>query len=58
MPNIFVNSGRSMSVAPDGSGRKAIKEGIDMLEARFLQKDCAIKVNALENRIKRLVFEE
>jgi hypothetical protein len=36
MPNIFVNSGRSMSVAPDGSGRKAIKEGIDMLEARFL----------------------
>ena len=29
-----------------------------MLEAKFLQKDTTLKVNALENRIKRLVFEE
>lgn len=29
-----------------------------MLEAKYLQKDSGIKVKALENRIKRLVFEE
>lgn len=29
-----------------------------MLEAKFVQKDSTRKVNALENRIKRLVFEE
>lgn len=29
-----------------------------MLEAKYLQKDSNIKVKALENRIKRLVFEE
>ena len=54
-----------MSVVPipartDGTGptRKAIREGIDMLEAKYLQKDGKIKANALEARIKRLVFEE
>lgn len=35
-----------------------MREGIDMLEARLLQKDKAAKANLLENRIKRLVFEE
>jgi len=45
-------------VHPDKSGRRAIKEGIEMLEARFLQKDSTVKANMLENRIKRLVFEE
>jgi len=45
-------------VNADASGRKAIKDGIDMLEAKFIQKDSSRKVNALENRIKRLVFEE
>ena len=39
-------------------GRKAMREGIDMLEAKLLQKDGAAKANLLENRIKRLVFEE
>jgi hypothetical protein len=29
-----------------------------MLEAKFLQKDSLQKANMLENRIKRLVFEE
>ena len=29
-----------------------------MLEAKFLHKDSQIKANALEARIKRLVFEE
>ena len=29
-----------------------------MLEARYLQKDSLVKANALENRIKRLVYEE
>jgi hypothetical protein len=38
--------------------RKAIREGIDMLEAQFMQKDSVLKANALEARIKRLVFEE
>ena len=53
---------RSLSVVPSGvkgaPSRKAIKEGIDMLEAKFLHKDSQIKANALESRIKRLVFEE
>jgi hypothetical protein len=26
-------------VHPEGQGRKAIREGLDMLEAKFLQKD-------------------
>lgn len=63
--NTFGGTARSMSVVPipanrDGTGatRKAIREGIDMLEAKYLQKDGAIKANALEARIKRLVFEE
>ena len=51
------HTSRSLSVVNNG-GRKAIREGIDMLEAKFLQKDTTLKVNALENRIKRLVFEE
>lgn len=38
--------------------RKAIREGIDMLEAKYLHKDGSIKACALEARIKRLVFEE
>lgn len=46
-----------MSVVQN-SGRKAIREGIDMLEAQFMQKDSNLKVGALESRIKRLVFEE
>ena len=29
-----------------------------MLEAKYLQKDVALKASALEARIKRLVFEE
>ena len=29
-----------------------------MLEAKYMQKDVAVKANALEARIKRLVFEE
>ena len=54
---------RSMSVVPAGQRgggikRKAIREGIDMLEAKFMQKDSTLKANALENRIKRLVYEE
>ena len=50
---------RSLSVVhPDLSGRKAIKEGLDMLEAKYVQKDHLQKANMLENRIKRLVFEE
>jgi len=40
------------------SGRKALREGVEMLEARYMQKDQVKKVNMLENRIKRLVFEE
>jgi hypothetical protein len=51
------NTSRSLSVVHTG-GRKGLKEGIDMLEAKYLQKDSGIKVKALENRIKRLVFEE
>lgn len=47
---------------PVGQGgrvkRKAIREGLDMLEAKFMQKDSSLKANALENRIKRLVYEE
>ena len=39
-------------------GRKAMREGIDMLEARLIQKDSTAKAGLLENRIKRLVFEE
>ncbi len=63
--NTFGSTARSMSVVPiphnrDGTGvtRKAIREGIDMLEAKYLQKDGSIKACALEARIKRLVFEE
>ena len=49
-----------MTSNKDGTGisRKAIREGIDMLEAKYLQKDGSIKAYALESRIKRLVFEE
>jgi hypothetical protein len=47
-----------MSVVHAQDGRRAMREGIDMLEARLLQKDKAAKANLLENRIKRLVFEE
>jgi hypothetical protein len=48
-----------MSVVPhNGGGRKAIREGLDMLDAKFVQKDSVQKANMLENRIKRLVFEE
>ena len=48
-----------MSVVPnDGGARKAIREGLDMLDAKFVQKDSVQKANMLENRIKRLVFEE
>ena len=48
-----------MSVAPPVSGsRKAIREGLEMLDAKFIQKDSVKKANMLENRIKRLVFEE
>jgi len=51
-----------MSVVPAGIKghikRKAIREGIDMLEAKYMQKDSQLKSNALEARIKRLVFEE
>ena len=58
----FGGTSRSMSVVPAGAKghvkRKAIREGIDMLEAQFMQKDTALKANALEARIKRLVFEE
>lgn len=45
-------------VHPEGGGRKAIREGLDMLEAKYVQKDSLQKANMLENRIKRLVFEE
>jgi len=38
--------------------RQAIREGIDMLEAKYLQKDGTVKAHKLEARIKRLVFEE
>jgi len=51
----FGGTSRSLSVV---HGRQAMREGIDMLEARLLQKDKATKANLLENRIKRLVFEE
>ena len=55
----FGGTSRSLSVVnPDNTGRRAMREGIDMLEARLLQKDKAAKANLLENRIKRLVFEE
>lgn len=38
--NTFGGTSRSMSVVqPDNSGRKAIREGLDMLEAKFIQKD-------------------
>ena len=50
---------RSMSVVHDGmAGRKAVKEGLQMLEARYLQRDSLHKQGQMENRIKRLVFEE
>ena len=35
-----------------------MREGLEMLEARYMQKDSMRKVNMLENRIKRLVYEE
>lgn len=55
----FGATSRSLSVVnPENTGRRAMREGIDMLEARLLQKDKAAKANLLENRIKRLVFEE
>ena len=38
--------------------RRAIKDSLDMLETKILQKDSSMKANALEARIKRLVFEE
>ena len=50
-----------MSVVPikgSGPARQAIREGIDMLEAKYIQKDGAVKAQKLEARIKRLVFEE
>jgi len=59
--NQLGGTARSLSVVPNGKGgisRKAIREGIDMLEAKFLQKDSSMKANALESRIKRLVYEE
>lgn len=58
--NTFGGTSRSMSVVhpPNGGGRKAIREGLDMLEAKYVQKDSLQKANMLENRIKRLVFEE
>ena len=38
--NTFGGTSRSMSVVhPEGQGRKAIREGLDMLEAKFIQKD-------------------
>ena len=55
----FGNSTRSLSVSQaHADGRKAMREGIEMLEVKLLQKDNAAKANLLENRIKRLVFEE
>lgn len=59
----FDPNSRSMSVVPISKNggqpaRQAIREGIDMLEAKYLQKDGAIKSQKLEARIKRLVFEE
>ena len=48
-----------MSVVNDGfNGRKAIKDGLKMLEARYMQRDSQQKQTMLENRIKRLVYEE
>ena len=47
-----------MSMSHPVDGRKAMREGIEMLEVKLLQKDNANKANLLENRIKRLVFEE
>jgi IS5 family transposase len=41
-----------------GVGRKVIRDGIRMLEARYMQRDSQFKQGTLENRIKRLVFEE
>ena len=56
----FGGTSRSHSVVDPNAnnGRRAMREGIDMLEARLVQKDKAAKANLLENRIKRLVFEE
>ena len=47
-----------MPVNDAGKTRKAIKEGIDMLEVRHMQKEHGMKANKLEARIKRLVYEE
>lgn len=41
-----------------GKSRKAVKEGLDMLEVLNMQKGGEVKANKLEARIKRLVFEE
>ena len=51
------NTQRSVSVV-NGQGRKVLRDGLEMLEAKYMHKDGIQKVNALENRIKRLVFEE
>jgi hypothetical protein len=52
---------RSLSVVPGENGkinRKAIKEGLEMLETKNLQSENKKKADGLEARIKRLVFEE
>ena len=38
--------------------RKAIKDGLEMLETKILEEENRKKVLALETRIKRLAFEE
>ena len=38
--------------------RRVNPEGVEMLDAKLYFQDSQFKVNALENRIKRLIFEE
>lgn len=59
--NGFTGTSRSLSVVPGYPGRqnrKAIKEGLEMLETKILEEENKKKVNALETRIKRLMHEE
>ena len=40
------------------SQRRIIPDGVDMLDAKIYYQDSKFRVESLENRIKRLVFEE
>ena len=53
-----MNANRSFSVGRPTINRRVLQDGLVMLDAKLYYQDSQYKVEQLENRIKRLVYED